>query len=117
MPICRYDYELIESCDMISYFSESLLGTRIRDSNLYDSFSMISFRNKERMMKIEELKIELVRSKDDIIVLKRDNRSMLKQHNVFCSIVRCLYNNITQLHLNCEIGKHLHKMIFHFLEL
>ena len=32
-------------------------------------------------------------------------------------IAKCMYFNITKLHLDCKIGKVLHKMILSFLEL
>ena len=34
----------------------------------------------------------------------------------FCLIAKRLYANITQLHLNCEIGQKIHRMILPFLE-
>ena len=34
----------------------------------------------------------------------------------FCLIAKRLYTNIAQLHLSCEIGKKIHKMILPFLE-
>ena len=40
----------------------------------------------------------------------------MKQRNVFCLIAKCLYTNITHLHLDYEIGKYIHKMILPFFE-
>ena len=48
--------------------------------------------------------------------MQRDNLKLLKQRNVFCLIAKRLYANITQLHLNCEIGQKIHRMILPFLE-
>ena len=58
-------------------------------------------------MWIENLELELARSKDDVTYLKRDNLALLKQRNIFCLIAKRLYFNITQLHLACEIGKNI----------
>lgn len=41
IPISYYDYELNKFRDTVSDFSESLKGTRIRNSHLDDSLSMI----------------------------------------------------------------------------
>lgn len=68
-------------------------------------------------MWIKKLELELTRSKDDVIYLKRDNLALLKQGNIFFFIANRLYFNFTQLHLDCEIGKNIHKMILPFLEL
>ena len=68
-------------------------------------------------MKIEALELEMVESDDDVINLKNENKVVPKQRNIFCLIVKRLYNNITQLHLDCEIGKGPHKMILPLLEL
>ena len=68
-------------------------------------------------MWIEQKEKELIRSKDDSIYLQRDNLKLLKQRNVFSLIAKRLYFNITQLHLDCEIGKKIHRMILPFFEL
>nr|KAJ0219002.1 hypothetical protein LSAT_V11C300151690 [Lactuca sativa] len=67
-------------------------------------------------MWIELKEAELVRARDESIYLQRDNLNLLKQRNVFCLIAKRLYTNIAQLHLSCEIGKKIHKMILPFLE-
>ncbi|XP_052625919.1 uncharacterized protein LOC128132944 [Lactuca sativa] len=41
----------------------------------------------------------------------------IKKRNIFCLISKRLYTNITQLHLDYEINKKIHKMILPFLEL
>ena len=68
-------------------------------------------------MWIEKIESELSRCRDESIYLQRDNLKLLKQRNIFCLIAKRLYFNITQLHLDCEIGKRIHKMILPFLEL
>ena len=45
-------------------------------------------------------------------ILNFSNKEMF-----FCLIAKRLYFNITQLHLDCEIGKKIHRMILPFLEL
>ena len=67
-------------------------------------------------MWIELKESELVKIKDENIYLQRDNLKLLKQRNVFCLIAKRLYSNITQLHLDCEIGQKIHRMILPFLE-
>ena len=67
-------------------------------------------------MWIELKEAELSRAKDESIYLQRDNLKFLKQRNVFCLISKRLYTDIAQLHLSCEIGKKIHKMILPFLE-
>ena len=67
-------------------------------------------------MWIEQKELELIKSRDENIYLQRDNLKLLKQRNVFCLIAKRLYANITQLHLNCEIGQKIHRMILPFLE-
>ena len=63
------------------------------------------------------MELELTRLKDDVIYLNRDNLEVLKQRNILCLIAKHVHFNITQLHLDCEIGKGYHKMILPFLEL
>ena len=65
---------------------------------------------------IEALELEVTRSHDDVKNLKRDSLVHLKQRNIFL-IAKCLYFNLTQLNLDCEIWKGLHKIILPFLEL
>ena len=67
-------------------------------------------------MWIELKESELIKTKDENIYLQRDNLKLLKQRNVFCLIAKRLYTNITQLHLDCEIGQKIHRMILPFLE-
>lgn len=40
----------------------------------------------------------------------------MKQRNIFYKIAKRLYNNITQLYLNCEISKEMHKKMLPFIE-
>ena len=67
-------------------------------------------------MWIELKEAELIRARDESFYLQKDNLKFLKQRNVFCLIAKRLYTNIAQLHLSCEIGKKIHKMILPFLE-
>ncbi|KAI3700157.1 hypothetical protein L2E82_44776 [Cichorium intybus] len=86
-------------------------------SSLHVATTMISLKNEERRMKIDALESELAGVRDNVIYVQRDNLLLIKQRNIFCLIAKRLYNNITQLHLDCDIGRRLHKMIFPFLEL
>ncbi|KAI3767848.1 hypothetical protein L2E82_18277 [Cichorium intybus] len=119
LNICSssYDAELDDLRFTVSSLSDSLKRTRLSNSNLNDQLSRISNKNEERRMRIEALESELVKARDDIIYVKRDNLVLVKQRNIFCLIAKRLYNNITQLHLDCDIGRGLHKMILPFLEL
>ena len=92
------------------------MQTRLANSNLTDQLGRVSSKSEERRIWIEQKEAELVRAKDESIYLQRDNLKLLKQRNVFCLIAKRLYTNIAQLHLNCEIGKKIHKMILPFLE-
>nr|KAJ0227036.1 hypothetical protein LSAT_V11C100049630 [Lactuca sativa] len=92
------------------------MQTRLANSNLTDQLGRVSSKSEERRIWIEQKEAELVRAKDESIYLQRDNLKLLKQRNVFCLISKRLYTNIAQLHLNCEIGKKIHKMILPFLE-
>lgn len=67
-------------------------------------------------MWIVKLELELNRSRDDVIYLKTYNLVLSKQRNIFYLIAKILYFNITQLHLDCEIGNKIHKMILPFLK-
>ena len=58
-----------------------------------------------------------VRLKDQIYFLKEENVKLLKQRNLFCSIAKRLYTNITQLYMNSEISTKMHKSLLPFLEL
>ena len=92
------------------------MQTRLANSNLTDQLGRVSSKSEERRIWIEQKEAELVRAKDESIYLQRDNLRLLKQRNVFYLIAKRLYTNIAQLHLNCEIGKKMHKMILPFLE-
>ncbi|KAI3508867.1 hypothetical protein L1887_23887 [Cichorium endivia] len=113
----KYDSELADLRYTVSNFSDSLKRTRVSNSNLNDQLNRVLFKNEERKIKIEALELELARLKHDVIYVKRDNLALLKQRNIFCLIAKRLYYNITQLHLDCDIGRGLHKMIFPFLEM
>jgi len=119
LNICSYTYdtELNNLRYTVSSLSDSLTRTRLSYSNLDDKMSRVSFKNEERRINIEALELELSRSKDDVIYLKRDNLGLLKHRNIFCLFAKRLYTNITQLYLDCDIGKNLHHMILPFLEL
>nr|KAJ0203047.1 hypothetical protein LSAT_V11C500252350 [Lactuca sativa] len=93
-----------------------LMQTRLAISNLTDQLGRVSSKIEERRMWIELKESELVRARDECIYLQMDNLKLLKQRNVFYLIVKRLYTNIAQLHLSCEIGKKIHKMILPFLE-
>nr|AGM34082.1 hypothetical protein [Lactuca sativa] len=112
IPVTNYEKDLNS---LKSKFSS--IKTRVTNSNLTDQISRISSKSEERRMWIEEKKKELIRSKDESIYLQRDNLKLLKQQNVFCLIAKRLYFNVTQLHLDCEIGKKIHRMIIPFQEL
>ena len=98
----------------ISDFSDILKRISISNSNMNDNLIRVSFKNEERRIKLEVLDVELNRSRDDVILLKKDNKVIQKQRNIFCLINKLLYFNITQLHLYCEIGKNMRKMILPF---
>ena len=115
IPVNDYEKELNKFKSNFSSISSSLTQTRVTNSNLTDQISRISSKSEERRMWIEQKEKELIRSKDDSIYLQRDNLKILKQRNVFCLIAKRLYFNITQLHLDCEIGKKIHHMILPFL--
>lgn len=69
IPISCYNFELTKLKDTILEFSESLKLNRIRNSNLDDDLMMVSIKNEEKRMSIEELETEISRSMDDIILL------------------------------------------------
>ncbi|KAI3505861.1 hypothetical protein L1887_28170 [Cichorium endivia] len=119
LNICSscYDNELDDLRFTVSSLSDSLKRTRLSNSNLNGQLSRVSNKNEERRMRIEALEHELVRATDDVIYVKRDNFLLVKQRNIFGLIAKRIYNNITQLHLDCDIGRGLHKMILPFLEL
>lgn len=83
IPVTRYDFELTELCATVSNLSECIKRSCIKNSDHDDSFSRETFRSEERMMKIESLNIEITRLQDDVIILKRDNRLLTKQLNIF----------------------------------
>ena len=118
LKISKTDYqeELNELNFKFSNLSSSLMQTRLANSNLTDQLGRVSSKSEERRMWIELKEAELVRARDECIYLQRDNLKLLKQRNVFCLIAKRLYTNISQLHLSCEIGKKIHKMILPFLE-
>lgn len=111
--ISLYNSKLTKLNDTIYEFIERLKWNLIRTSNLYDDLSRVSFKSEERRLWIEHLEIILSGYKDDIILLKRDNRFVMKQHHICCQISYPLYNNITQLYLNCDITKEMHKKSYH----
>lgn len=115
VPITEYEEELNELKLKFSNLSNSLMQTRLTNSNLTDQINRVTTKSEERRMWIELMEQELVRARDESIYLQRDNLKFLKQRNVFCLIAKRLYTNIAQLHLSCEIGKKIHKMIFPFL--
>nr|KAJ0226213.1 hypothetical protein LSAT_V11C100043120 [Lactuca sativa] len=94
----------------------SLMQTRLTNANLTDQISRVTSKSEERRMWIEKTELDLVRTRDELIYLQRDNFKFLKKRNIFCLIAKRLYLNITQLHLNCNIVKKVHKMILPFLE-
>ncbi|KAI3700055.1 hypothetical protein L2E82_44670 [Cichorium intybus] len=111
---------MVEECDAVVNKVHSVLNSLSICSSSYDKELddlRISLKNEERMMKINALELELFRVRDNVIYVQRDNLLLIKQHNIFCLIAKRLYNNITQLHLDCDIGRGLHKMILPFLEL
>nr|KAJ0210411.1 hypothetical protein LSAT_V11C400174660 [Lactuca sativa] len=110
IPKTEYLEELNELNFKFSNLSSSLMQTRLANSNLTDQLGMVSSKSEERRIWIEQKEAELVRANDE------NNLKLLKQRNVFCLIAKRLYTNIAQLHLNCEIGKKIHKMILPFLE-
>lgn len=65
--------------DVVSDLSDSLSRTSIRNYNLDDTISRIISKNEERHIQIEALELDLVRYKDYVIKLKKDNRVVLKQ--------------------------------------
>ena len=93
----------------ISDFSDILKRISISNSNMNDNLIRVSFKNEERRIKLEVLDVELNRSRDDVILFKRENRLIQKQCNIFCLIAKRMYFNITQVHLDCDIGKNIHK--------
>lgn len=76
--VYRFDYELTDLSDIVYDLSDILKRNRIRNSNLDDTLSSISYKNEERHMWIKALELDIVRSKDDVINLKNDNRIVLK---------------------------------------
>jgi len=116
VPQSSYEKELKNVNSRISHLDSSLTQTRVTNSNLTDQISRVFSKSEERRMWIELKESELIKSKDENIYLQRDNLKLLKQRNVFCLIAKRLYTNITQLHLNCEIGQKIHRMILPFLE-
>lgn len=92
------------------------MQTRLANSNLTDQLSRESSKSEKRRIWIQQKDSELVRARDELIYLQLRNLKFLKQRNIFWLIDQRLYTNITQLHLDCEIGKKIHKMILPFLE-
>lgn len=81
------------------------MQARLTNSNLTDQLNREPSKSEERRMWIELKEMDLIRARDEIIYLQRDNLKFLKQRNIFCLVAKRLYTNITQLHLDCEIGK------------
>ena len=104
IPSTRYESKLDDLNYTFSSFSDSLKRTHLNNSNLTNQITRITSKSEEIRIWIEKLELELNMSRDDAIYLKRDNLALLKQRNIFCLIVKCLYFNITQLHTDCGIG-------------
>ena len=105
IPVSRYETELNEIKFTFSSISNSLTQTRLINSNLTDQISRVSSKSEERRIWIEKIESDLAKSRNELIYLHRDNLMILKQCNIFCLIAKRLYLNITQLHLDCEIGQ------------
>ena len=95
------------------------MQTRLANTNLTDQLNRVTSKSEERRMWIElkETKIVRDRDRDELIYLQRDNLKFLKQRNAFCLIAKRLYTNISLFHLDSEIGRKIHKMIFPSLNL
>lgn len=76
---------------------------------------MCTFRSEEQRLKIEKLEVDLARVNDEECNLKDDNRFIMKQCNVCCQIVKRLYAKITQLYLNYNVSKEMHRKMLPFL--
>lgn len=85
IPVSHYDFELTDLWNTICKFCESLKWDRIRVSNLDDDFSRSTFRCEERRIKVEELYVDYSRVRDDVIVLKNDNRLVMTHMSIFLS--------------------------------
>src|SRR6187200_2712948 len=62
-----------------------------------------------------------MRRKENIIeenlTIRNENKTLLKQRNIFCSIAQRLHSQLTKLYHNSVISEELHKKMLPFLEL
>ena len=79
VPVTNYEEELNELKFKFSNLSGSVMQTCPANSNLTDQLSRVSSKSEERRAWTQLKQQELVRAKDEIIYLQRDNLKFLKQ--------------------------------------
>ena len=74
----KYETELDDLQFMVKNINALLIQNRVSNLNMTDKLDRVSFKNEERRMKVDALELELSRSCDDVIYLKRDSLALLK---------------------------------------
>ena len=85
--------------------------------DLEDQLEKSRFACEEKRVKIEKLELLEANVTDENLVIRKENKLLLKQRNIFCNIAQRLHSQLTKLYHNSVISEELHKKMLPFLEL
>ena len=110
-----YQYLLDDLNVKCADLGKLLKYNRRQVGNLTDELSNCRLGIETRNAKIEKLENIKIHNMDDILMLRTENESLLKQRNMFCNIAKRLYSNITKLYHNSSISENMHRQMLPFL--
>ncbi|KAL4564910.1 hypothetical protein LXL04_028986 [Taraxacum kok-saghyz] len=103
--------------DKCAELADSVKYNRRQVSSLTTELSNCRLGIETRNAKIDKLENIKIHNMDDIIMLRTENETLLKQRNMFCNIAKRLYSNITKLYHNSAISENMHRQMLPFLEM
>ena len=112
-----YDPLLNKLLDNFSSIGASVTWNVDKVEDLEDKLEKSRFACEEKRIKIEQLELAQEIVTEENLKIRNENKMLLKQRNIFCSIAQRLHSQLTKLYHNSLISEDLHKKMLHFLDL
>ena len=112
-----YDPLLNKLLDNFSSLGASVTWNVDKVEDLEEKLEKSRFACEEKRIQIEKLELAQEIVTEENLKIRNENKMLLKQRNIFCSIAQRLHSQLTKLYHNSVISEELHKKMLPFLEL
>ncbi|KAL4578457.1 hypothetical protein LXL04_014580 [Taraxacum kok-saghyz] len=111
-----YEPLLKQLLDNVSSLGTSVTWNINKLEDIEEKLENARFACEEKKIQIEKLELEKENVTEENLTIRIENKTLLKQQNIFCSIAQRLHSQLTKLYHNSVISEELHKKMLPFLE-